>query len=358
MENLETKIIEKFLTGQNQLVFQSSDLSLGSIAEMVASEAIDIKPKYQRRERWDTVKQSALIESFLLNIPVPPIFLAEDEYGKYSVIDGKQRITAISKFINEGLKLKELDKFKELEGYTFKMLPAPLNNALKIRPYIRVITLLKQSAPHLKYEVFTRLNTGGEELLPQEIRNVAFMGPLNDLIFEMAGNNFLRQQLKIVNENSIAYKKMNDAEYVLRFFTLRDMWENFPGAMKDAMDIFMEQNRYLPLRDIKSLRAIFLDSLEVCQAVWGNNSFKRPEGGIYRNQILQGVFDIQLVPFSFFLGQKDILLSRSQEIREQFIISYESDNDFEQSIRQFTSNPERVRYRVAKMIEIIKSAIS
>ena len=115
MENLETKIIEKFLTGQNQLVFQSSDLSLGSIAEMVASEAIDIKPKYQRRERWDTVKQSALIESFLLNIPVPPIFLAEDEYGKYSVIDGKQRITAISKFINEGLKLKELDKFKELE---------------------------------------------------------------------------------------------------------------------------------------------------------------------------------------------------------------------------------------------------
>ena len=95
-KNEITKIFEK---AQNRLVFQSSDLSFESIANMVEAGAIDIEPKYQRRERWDVKKQSALIESFVLNVPIPPIYLAEDEYGRYSVIDGKQRITAIYKFI-------------------------------------------------------------------------------------------------------------------------------------------------------------------------------------------------------------------------------------------------------------------
>src|SRR3954471_12526754 len=106
-------IIDKFLEAQNRLVFQSSDLSLESISNMVKAEAINIKPKYQRRERWDKTKQSALIESFLLNIPVPPIFLAEDEYGKYSVIDGKQRITSIYNFIGQAQPLSNLEKFQE-----------------------------------------------------------------------------------------------------------------------------------------------------------------------------------------------------------------------------------------------------
>ena len=106
-------IVEKFLQAQNRLVFQSSDLSLDAIANMVKGEAIDIKPKYQRRERWSKDKQSALIESFLLNIPVPPIYLAEDEYGRYSVIDGKQRVTSIYNFILQKERLVNLEKFKE-----------------------------------------------------------------------------------------------------------------------------------------------------------------------------------------------------------------------------------------------------
>ncbi len=105
------EIVRKFLTSQNSLVIQSSDLSLESISKMVDDNAIDIQPKYQRRERWTKEKQSALIESFLLNIPVPPIYLAEDEYGKYSVIDGKQRITAINKFIKHNQKLDNLERF-------------------------------------------------------------------------------------------------------------------------------------------------------------------------------------------------------------------------------------------------------
>src|SRR5690606_38139680 len=186
MEN----IVNKFLQAQNRLVFQSADLSLDAIANMVEGGAIDIKPKYQRRERWSKDKQSALIESFLLNIPVPPIYLSEDEYGKYSVIDGKQRVTAIYNFILKKDKLVNLEKFKEIEKFTFEQLLTQLNNALKIRPYIRVITLLNQSDSILKYEVFNRLNTGGDKLNPQEIRNAAFEGKFNDLLVKLSESNF------------------------------------------------------------------------------------------------------------------------------------------------------------------------
>lgn len=92
------------------------------------------------------------------------------------------------------LKLKGLKKFPELDGLAYSQLPTPLQNALTVRPYIRVTTLLKQSDSRLKYEVFLRLNTGGDKLKAQEIRNVAFSGPLNDLLFELSENQILKRQ--------------------------------------------------------------------------------------------------------------------------------------------------------------------
>lgn len=188
-------VVQRFERAQDRLVLQAADLSLETIAAMVDQEAIDVQPGYQRRERWSHAAQSALIESFLLNIPVPPVYLAEDDFGTYSVIDGKQRITAVSAFMRDRLTLIELQKFSELEGKKFSGLPRALQNALQVRPYIRAVTLLKQSDPELKYEVFTRLNTGGEPLLPQEIRNVLYRGPLNDLVFKLAESGRLEVAL-------------------------------------------------------------------------------------------------------------------------------------------------------------------
>lgn len=350
------KIVSKFLMAQNQLVIQSSDLSLESIANMVEKEAIDISPKYQRRERWTKEKQSALIESFLLNIPVPPIYLAEDEYGKYSVIDGKQRITSIYNFIKKQTALSSLKKFAEIENLTFNQLPSQLKNALSIRPYIRVITLLKQSDKNLKYEVFTRLNTGGDVLLPQEIRNVAFRGKLNDLIIDLAEDKFLNQQLKIKSKSSKLYKEMVDVEYVLRFFTLIRFWDKFPGNMRNAMDSFMEENHKndAPLY-LEKIKQTFLNSISTCKEIWGEDAFKRPDG---RNQLVQGVFDAQMVPISFFaLDKQSKLIENKEKIKDSFYKAYSEDKDFEEAIRQFTSNAERVYYRINKMKTIIEEII-
>ena len=120
-------------------------------------------------------RQSELItRSFLMNVPVPPIYLAEEDYGIYPIIDGKQRITAVSDYLNNAFALRGLKAFPEINGARFRDLPRTLQSALRIRPYLRVITLLKQSHPKLKYEVFIRLNRGGVTLNAQEIRNVAF----------------------------------------------------------------------------------------------------------------------------------------------------------------------------------------
>jgi hypothetical protein len=110
---------------------------------MVDSGGIDLAPGFQRRERWDTDKQSAPIESFLLNVPVPPVYLAEEEDGTYTAIDGKQRLRAIADFMSNRLKLRNLERLEAAEGIIFSDLPQEIANPLRLRPYIRVCNLAR-----------------------------------------------------------------------------------------------------------------------------------------------------------------------------------------------------------------------
>ncbi len=292
---MSESVLSKFLKAQDRLVLQASDLSLGTIANMVDKEAINITPGYQRRERWNSQKKSALIESFLLNVPVPPVYLVEDEFGKYSVVDGKQRITAIHSFLINELSLTKLESFTELDGLFFADLPLEMRNALEVRPYMRVITILKQSDPSLKFEVFTRLNKGGESMYPQELRNVAFRGKMNDLIFDLSDNIFLKQQLKIKNDKSAGYQQMTDAETVLRFFTLSEKWQTFSGDFRVGMDNFMNKHQSANKKDLDFFRIRFNRSISGCEKIWGSNAFKRPYGNIWRDQFISGLYDAQMI---------------------------------------------------------------
>lgn len=355
---INTKLVEKrFQKAQDSLVLQSADLSLETVAEMIAKKAIEIDPKYQRRERWSREKQSALIESFILNVPIPPIYLAEDDYGNYSVIDGKQRLTAIFLFMKKKLKLQSLENFKEMEGATFEELPSSIQNALNIRPYVRVVTLLKQSDPNIKYEVFTRLNTGGEPLIPQEIRNVAYRGHVNDLIYSLAKNDFLKKQLKIKDNRSKPYRTMMDAEYVLRFFTLRERWKEFSGNMRISMDVFMKEHRHEDRDFVDNLHKQFDTSIQCCKAVWGDNAFKRYTNGQWRNLVLAGMYDAQMLGVSLLSNaERKRAVQNKKKIIAKTVDLLKKDDQFETSVRQFTSNPERVRYRIETMFKALKTA--
>jgi len=348
-----SEIERRFDRSQNDLVIQSSDFSLQGLKEMVDSQIIDLSPKYQRRERWDIERQSELIESFLLNVPVPPIYLAEEEYGIYTIIDGKQRITAVADYLNNVYKLKGLEAFPEINGARFRDLPKSLQNALKIRPYLRVITLLKQSHPELKYEVFIRLNRGGIRLNNQEIRNVAFRGYLNDEIYEAAASERLRSALKIENNKSAAYQQMQDAEYILRFLTLHDNWKEFTGSLSRSMDSFMISNRSVSSDEAKALVAPFHSAIERTDQLWGDVAFQRWDGERWRQQALAGLFDAEMISCAMLTNQQVSALANK---RPKIIAKTKqlfNNAVFEEAVRLGTNTPSRLKIRVSEMYDML-----
>lgn len=346
--------LQRFLDAQDNLVVQHSDFSLRALHDMAEAESIDLTPKYQRRDRWKPIKQSALIESFILNVPVPPVYLSEDDFGKYSVIDGKQRITAIRDFLSGKLRLTGLRQFTELNGSRFSDLPRQIQNALSIRPYIRVIILLKQTDPQLKYEVFLRLNTGGEKLLAQEIRNVAFSGPLNDLLFSLSSNAFLASRMKTKNKSSSAYRNMQDVEHVLRFFTISDRWQNIGQIISQEMDSYMSDNRYVSDQKIASLKRKFVTSIDACEAIWKEKAFYKPQGSGWRSQFISPLFDAEMVAVSQFSPRQiEKLTQKRSTVLKKFTEVYNADAEFVKSVSQSTNNPSSIRKRITSIVEIL-----
>lgn len=350
-------IIERFKSAQDSLVIQQSDFSLAAIYDMVTNDAIDIAPHYQRRDRWSPEKQSALIESFLLNVPVPPVYLSEDEYGQYSVIDGKQRLTAIRDFLKGNLTLRSLKKFPELEGAKFVDLPFQLQNALTVRPYIRVTTLLKQSNENLKYEVFLRLNTGGDTLKPQEIRNVAYSGRFNDLLFELSESPFLKDRLKITSDKSPSFRSMEDLEHVLRFFTIEERWQNIGNVLSEEMDDFMALHRTSATDE---LRRKFLRSLDACHDIWGQHAFHKPtDNNSWREQFISPLYDAQMIGASI-LSDKEIQRVAHQKVKvlQATRDLFEKDAAFVKSVTQSTNNPSAVKRRVVAIRDMLKIIVA
>ncbi|MDN5631369.1 DUF262 domain-containing protein [Kocuria sp.] len=344
-----------YRAAQEAAVLEVTDQGLLSLSSMVNSGAVDVSPQFQRRDRWDVNQQSKLIESFLLNLPVPPVYLAEDaaSIGSYAVIDGKQRLTAIAAFFANGFKLQALDQLKVANGLTYSAFPPNLQSALGMKS-LRVITLLRQSKDSVKHEVFLRLNTGGEILNPQEIRNVAYRGRLNDAIYELAENKFLRRQFKVAAPKSSGYRNMTDAEFVLRFLTLESSWRSFSGALRKAMDEYMSNNRFLDTRSVTEKKALFNDCIATTQAIWGDDSFKRPG----RDQALAGMFDAQMISLACISSsQRSEARKKASEIKAATASLFSNDSMFENAVRTATNTPEKVKYRISTLLQIIKESL-
>lgn len=282
---------------QRELVTSVVDYNLGTLADLVQTKAVDLSPEYQRRFRWDPIRQSKLIESFLMNVPVPPIFLNEDKYGQYSVIDGKQRLNTIFEFLRGRLRLTGLEIFSDINDNTFDSLPSRLQTVIKTRPTLRAIIILRQSDEDVKFEVFQRLNTGGVQLNPQEIRNSTYTGPLNNAILDLSVNKQFHKLLGITNKDKSAiYQEMRDAELVLRYFTFRNTWQDFSGGMKRQMDEYMRNNSHMGESGLEELKNDFLNTVNVVEAAFGEHSFQRwmPEKRIWRRQVLASLYDAQM----------------------------------------------------------------
>ncbi|MGV2388595.1 MAG UNVERIFIED_CONTAM: DUF262 domain-containing protein [Microcystis novacekii LVE1205-3] len=138
----DNEINEKYEQGERRILLEMNREKLPSFAESLKKpNYMETRPFYQRRERWDAQKQSRLIESFLMNIPVPPLILYETSYNSYEVMDGQQRITAIENFYNNKLQLTGLDIWPELEGRTYESLPAKIKDGINRRAISTIVVI-------------------------------------------------------------------------------------------------------------------------------------------------------------------------------------------------------------------------
>ena len=245
----KTNIAVKYHSREKRIMTEINREKLPSFAEALKKPGyMNLQPFYQRRSRWDKQKQSPLIESFIVNIPIPPIILYEQNYNSYEVIDGQQRITAIRDFYENKLKLTGLEFWSELNGLTYEELHEVIQAGIDRRS-ISTITIVTEStadpeeAMLLKQLAFERINTGGVDLSRQKARHCLYHGKFAELLLELSRQPIFAEAWGIhpqndSSDNELAknnlYKKMEDAELVLRFFALRNM-EYFRGTIANFL---------------------------------------------------------------------------------------------------------------------------
>jgi uncharacterized protein DUF262 len=185
-------IVTKYTEAQLRIVRTTMDFSLHNLRQSLRdSSYINLSPPYQRRHRWDIKKQSQLIESLLLNIPIPSIFLFENDYNQYEIMDGHQRLEAIKDFLENVYALRGMEYWPELDGYRFAELPPTIQRGLLRRTVSAIVLLAETSRPgdsdiDVRMALFKRLNTGGISLNPQELRNALSPSRFNEMLLELS----------------------------------------------------------------------------------------------------------------------------------------------------------------------------
>lgn len=256
-------IAEKVSANQLRIVRSSMDLTLHSLRKsMRESNYIDMHPGYQRRHRWDRKKRSRLIESLLLNIPIPPIFLFESDLNRYEVMDGSQRLEAITGYLDNGFKLSGLEFLTELNGNSFEEITPTMQRSLLRRTINAIVLLAETTRPEefgidVRMVIFNRLNTGGVRLNPQELRNALYPSDFNTMLTRVSEWDIFRDTWgiprytpeekeavpKSVKSNAL-YKTMADCELVLRFFAIRETVSNGrQGSLRRIMDATMSAHK-------------------------------------------------------------------------------------------------------------------
>lgn len=220
-----TELIKPYDT--TQIDISPKPLSLDMIISRLENEEIDLMPDFQRKAGlWSPEKKSQLIESLLLRIPLPAFYFDGSNNSKWVVIDGLQRLTALKEFFVDDeskLRLQGLEFLKELEGATIDDMPRAYVRRMKETQVITYI--INPGAPiNLKYNIFKRINTGGLELEPQEIRHALYQGFPARYLKELAN----LEEFKQATGYSVKTDRMLDREFVLRFLTFYGL--GFPGV--------------------------------------------------------------------------------------------------------------------------------
>ncbi|MBE9126214.1 MULTISPECIES: DUF262 domain-containing protein [unclassified Coleofasciculus] len=234
-------------------------------------------PDYQREMAWDETRQSKFIESVLLGLPIPYIFVADiydevNDLGRLEIVDGTQRIRTLARFLNNELTLKKLEKLGKLNDFTFADLPLARQRRFK-RSTLRMIQLTEKADEEVRRDMFERINTGSVDLTDMEKRRGISPGPFLDLIEELSENSKFRN-LCPFSEASI--RRREPQEFVLRFFAYLNNYENFERRVNEFLNDYLKENNREGL-DRQGMKYEFQSMLNFVEAHF-LNGFSKAKG--------------------------------------------------------------------------------
>jgi len=386
MENLAEKValLEKAVSDERKrLSSDRLDISFGELISLYKNNELIIRPEYQRLFRWSEAQKTALIESILLSIPIPPIFVAEDKNGVWELVDGLQRVSTFISFFGElkgsgwtidyqedidrsGVEEEEIDEesgeetggiktinkwtlqegglVKSLQGFNVDNLPTNLKINLK-RAVCRVEILRGESSTSMKYELFKRLNSGGSKLTPQEIRNAIYRGVnprLNELLLKVSKSEVFKYLTQL---SSGKLNELYDQELVLRFFAFYKNAENVNENMEKFLNDFMERTVQNANFDYDVYESLIMRVLELIYQIEDNKIFRNE-----RNLFVPAYFEGILIG----VAQNIETYAEDLELLKSKITQLKSDNDFKRYSGTASNSRSRIRNRLKRVDEIFK----
>jgi len=388
MENLAEKValLEKAVSDERKrLSSDRLDISFGELISLYKNNELIIRPEYQRLFRWSEAQKTALIESILLSIPIPPIFVAEDKNGVWELVDGLQRVSTFISFFGElkgsgwtidyqeyidrsgveeeeeeideesgeetgGIKtinkwtLQEGGLVKSLQGFNIDNLPTNLKINLK-RAVCRVEILRGESSTSMKYELFKRLNSGGSKLTPQEIRNAIYRGVnprLNELLLKVSQSTVFKSLTQL---SSGKLNELYDQELVLRFFAFYKNAENVNENMEKFLNDFMEETVQDASFKYDVYESLIMRVLELIYQIEDKKIFRNE-----RNFFVPAYFEGILIG----VAQNIETYAEDLELLKSKITQLKSDDDFKRYSGTASNSRSRIRNRLKRVDEIFK----
>lgn len=316
-----------------RLITQPYDLSVRTIISQIEDQSLIVRPPYQRGYVWDEGRASRLIESLLMNIPIPACYFAEEEAGVLTVIDGQQRLQSVWRYVRNHFGLRSLRTLTEFSGKYFKDL-AEREQRLILGRTIRCIVITQESHPEIRFEVFERLNTGSMQLTDQEIRNAIYRGEFNDLIKSLAEQP---RWIQVLNKKYLD-KRMRDDELVVRFFAVHDGYKSYQAPLRSFLNAYVTSKRgkYGELNDAEKQRLseLFEKTVDKVIMVFADHAFRIYNNG-WERQINRALFDAVMLVFSR-LPEEELVERR--ELIDRALIQLCQDQDFLQSISRSTAD--------------------
>jgi hypothetical protein len=333
---------------------ESADPEIESLHNKSKRGRLVVQPDFQRQFVWDTKRSSRLLESALLGIPIPIIYLSEEPDAKEYVIDGQQRLTSFFSFLDgffpdgSEFKLTGLKVFSELNGKKYSELSDSLQDSIRYFK-LRTVTFKRESDPDLKFEIFERLNTGSVSLNDQELRNCIYRGSFNILLKEMSEDADFVYLLGLTKPD----RRMKDIELVLRFSAFyHETYLHYKPPMKNFLNKEMETYRNISASDSKALKVAFKSACQVTRSMFDKHAFKRfyrgtardPDSGYWEpKKFNASVYDV--IMYSFAREDKNILYQNLDSIREAVIYLMTENEEFIAAIELSTSSIQAVTKR-------------